>query len=304
MIVVIALIALFVSSYKPSKSTRFAALRIGWSFIQVTALYAQFDLNWPKEIRDVYKWLSFVILDIQITSPECSIGEQLDYYLLLQAKMLMPMAFVATLVIIYFGGLIVMKYKFLNNKENLTSALFRSILVLLVMFYIPLCQFTLQYFNCTHQPDGSWSLDAQPSYNCYDSKHLSYKYWALWGVFAYMIGIPSTVATILRKNKDHLYENKYYSRFGFLASRFKPDYYYWEVVILIRLCLLTIVLMMLDSSVPMQTMTGITVLFIAAIMQDLNKPFISSRLNYLESYSLLASANSIDIVNWTSILCC
>jgi hypothetical protein len=84
--IIIFLVLLFVISYKPSKSTRFAALRIGWSFIQVTALYAQFELNWPKEIKDIYKWLSFVILDIQITSPECSIGRRIDYYLLLQAK--------------------------------------------------------------------------------------------------------------------------------------------------------------------------------------------------------------------------
>jgi hypothetical protein len=73
-ITIILLVFLFAVSYRPSKSTRFAALRIGWSFIQVTALYAQFELNWPKEIKDIYKYLSFVILDIQITSPECSIG--------------------------------------------------------------------------------------------------------------------------------------------------------------------------------------------------------------------------------------
>lgn len=57
---------------------KMAALRIGWSYLQVTALYAQFELNWPKEIKDVYHALSFVILDIQITSPECSIGVSND----------------------------------------------------------------------------------------------------------------------------------------------------------------------------------------------------------------------------------
>jgi len=61
-------------SYRPSVSMRFSALRIGWSFVQMTALYAQFELNWPAEIKAVYRVLSFVILDIQITSPECSLG--------------------------------------------------------------------------------------------------------------------------------------------------------------------------------------------------------------------------------------
>lgn len=38
-------------------------------------------------------------------------------------------------------------------------AAIRTILVLLVMFYVPLCQFVFQYFDCTQHVDGTWTLD-------------------------------------------------------------------------------------------------------------------------------------------------
>lgn len=39
----------------------------------MTTLYAQFELNWPSEIKTVYRMLSFVNLDITIASPECAL---------------------------------------------------------------------------------------------------------------------------------------------------------------------------------------------------------------------------------------
>ena len=138
------------------------------------------------------------------------------------AEMLMPIVFIVILCIIY---LIMRGFKAVTTEQTtavfwvkkpqhvaaeedysikLSAALIRSILMILVMAYIPLCNFTLQYFNCTNQLDGSWSLDAQPSLKCYDDKHMSYLPWALWGVLVYMIGIPAIVAIILRINKDNV----------------------------------------------------------------------------------------------------
>lgn len=70
-----------------------------------------------------------------------------------------------------------------------------------------------------------------------------------------------------------LFDDIRFIRYGFLTSRFKPELYFWEVILLVRLCLLIAVLVVLDEpgSVPVQTMAGITVLFIAEIAHSSNK---------------------------------
>jgi hypothetical protein len=305
-IFVIFLAITFWMSFKPPIALRLASLRIGWSFIQITALYAQFDLNWPPEIKEVYRFLSFVILDIQITSPECSLNAKIDFYSLLIFKMLMPIVFGVLMAIIY--GLSVLgvygyaeyrkriglkeinyMYKGPSVYKFLRFALVRSTMVLLVMFYVPLVQFVLQYFDCTWQDDGSWSLDAQPSVHCYEGKHMNYFPLVLYGSIVYVMGIPLFCARVLWKSKDKLLEPFVFARYGFLYARFKPKYFYWEIVLMIRLCVLVMCLMLVNTHVPVQTMTGITVLFMSALQHKDHKPFITEYLNKLETMSLVAS---------------
>jgi hypothetical protein len=161
------------------------------------------------------------------------------------------------------------------------------------MFYVPLVQFTLQYFDCTWQDDGSWSLDAQPSVKCYEGTHMSYFPLVLWGVVAYMIGIPLFCARVLWKNREKLMDPEIFARYGFLFARFKPKYFYWEIVLMIRLCVLVMCLMLVNTHVPVQTMTGILVLYVSSLQQKDHKPFITDYLNKMESLSLIASVATL-----------
>lgn len=70
-----------------------------------------------------------------------------------------------------------------------------------------------------------------------------------------------------------MFEEKYFVKFGFLVSRFKPELYYWEVVLLARLCLLVTCLMLLSNDEAMLTMSTIAVLFISSVLHEHNKVF-------------------------------
>lgn len=152
-------------------------------------------------------------------------------------KMLMPLVFTLVLVIVWYitksvsfscmcavvSSRMMMTVKRRDNSSGYTlwsgapenvlesrsfnylnSALIRSVIMLFVMFYVPLCHFTLQYFNCEREPDGTWALDAQPSLKCYDDQHLKYLPWSTFGFLMYMIGIPVMVSVILRKNRENV----------------------------------------------------------------------------------------------------
>lgn len=156
--------------------------------------------------------------------------------------------------------------------------------MLLVMFYAPLCYFVLQYFDCTSQPDDTYTLDAEPSTYCYSGVHMDNMKYAIAGVVIYMIGIPAFVFVSLKLKFKLLYEQTISDRYGFLYMRFKEQYYYWYVfiiiiimhregIILLRLCVLTVALVLMASWVPIQTMLGLIILFFSALYHQNCKVF-------------------------------
>lgn len=70
-------------------------------------------------------------------------------------------------------------------------------------------------------------------------------------------------------------------RYGFLTLKFKHGFSHWEVILLIRFCLLTMCLILLHSSAPLQTMGAGIVLFGAAQLQQNYKVWVWSRLDSL-----------------------
>lgn len=118
------------------------------------------------------------------TSPsECSLKSYLDFFTIFVVKMAIPVVFLLTMTLYYGISRLIVKWlanhgslKSATNKyrgakagyanndrktiiSNLGNAFIRSILMLSVMFYVPMCQFTLQFFDCTSQPDGTWTLN-------------------------------------------------------------------------------------------------------------------------------------------------
>lgn len=243
-----------------------------------------------------------------MTSPECALKTKVDFYVLLMVKMALPIIFAVMLIAVYLLSNIVMpcvlrwrRDHFLPNSFHggpsayryLYWALVRSLLVMLTMFYVPLVLFTLQYFDCTYQADGTWSLDSQPSSHCYDATHMDYIMYALFGVVVYIIGIPLIVSRKLFTIRDSLDVDSVKAKYGFLYARFKPQFFYWDILVLLRQCMLVGCLVLMDSYVAVQTMAGITVLYVASLQHKGNMPFVTEYLNKLETLSLVASVMTL-----------
>ena len=80
----------------------------------------------------------------------------------------------------------------------------------------------------------------------------------------------------------------YRTMFGFLYSGFNT--YYWELTIVLRKTLFSVIAVALrPSGADVQTLTGILVIVIAAIFHTHVKPYHSSRLNVLEGYALFTA---------------
>ena len=77
--------------------------------------------------------------------------------------------------------------------------------------------------------------------------------------------------------------------YGFLFVGYKPQYYYWEIVVMIRKACLSLLGVVFAFDIRAQVNLGILVLMVAAIAQAYLSPFDSKPMNVFESISLATS---------------
>ena len=78
-------------------------------------------------------------------------------------------------------------------------------------------------------------------------------------------------------------------RFGFLTSGYRTEFYFWEILIILRKTVLVLLITFLAPiSKGVQSLSTIIVLSTFLIVHLRVSPFYDSKLNNLETYSLLA----------------
>eukprot|EP00033_Pygsuia_biforma_P002177 GCRY01002412.1.p1 GENE.GCRY01002412.1~~GCRY01002412.1.p1 ORF type:complete len:954 (-),score=245.34 GCRY01002412.1:790-3651(-) len=323
----LVMILFYFSSYRPESATTFGALRTCFNFLQVTALFAEFRVNWPTAVRDVFRALTVVNLSFEITAPECSMGHQIDFYEAFVYKFFTPFMVVAIISIIYgcviLHGWIVQKLiargtmttppgssrglSFVRRcivavQSPLTDdrkfyarlAYFRVLFIYSMMTYLPTSVSVLEFFGCTSQPDGEYLLDAFPGTKCYTSTYFSYLPLAIFGIVLYVLSVPALVYAILHKNKASLTSEKTYLMFGFLYARYNARHYMWELIILVRKLLLVVSFVFLNSHIELQVLLAAIVLLGSVMYHNNQNPFRVSMLNTLETICL--STNFIILI--------
>jgi hypothetical protein len=80
------------------------------------------------------------------------------------------------------------------------------------------------------------------------------------------------------------------TNFGFLFVGYHEDCYYWEVMVMIRKAILSIIAVIFAFDGRVQVMLGMLLLFLSTIAQARKMPFASSFLNSFEFASLFSSS--------------
>jgi len=106
---------------------------------------------------------------------------------------------------------------------------------------------------------------------------------------------------LIRKNRQTLQANEFHSnpsiynnlkarfrlQLGFLTQGYQEEFYYWEVVLLLRKTLLVLMMTFLAPiSAGVQSLTAILILILFLVFHIYRQPFYDSKLNNLEATSL------------------
>ena len=223
---------------------KFAAVVIALNSFQVTALYGRLKLDWGP-IADMYfAVVSSLNLNVELTSPECSVSN-VDVWVMKWILTLLLPVFVGMGLGIA-AGLVWALIKFevwwfaTRTMEQLKSALPRAYFQLFVLLYLPLAAAGFALFGCVKDEAGRWVFTADATRSCYNKAWFSLLPLGLISALVYGVATPLFVVYSLYSRRNLLDPITFVLRYGFLVNRFDTAFWYYEGVLMARKLLVVI----------------------------------------------------------------
>ncbi|KAJ3445328.1 g protein-coupled receptor-related [Anaeramoeba flamelloides] len=177
-----------------------------------------------------------------------------------------------------------------QELKNLKNIMINVYLTLLTLLYLLLSQKSLQVFDCTYDSSSkNYVFQPEPNYNCFEKWWYQFLPFSIISIVLYILGIPLLIVYLLIKNSKILTERQFDLKFGLLCTRYNKNFFFWEIVIMIRKLFLVILQIYLYNYTVLQLIAMILILLLALIIQFRFKPYIESRHNFLESILLFIS---------------
>jgi preprotein translocase subunit SecG len=202
-----------------------------FSLVQTMGVLSTINIEWTDPLKSLLKAMSLVAFDIDIIHPNCLMDS--DPVIKFLIRIIIILGALIFLVVLH---LIVVVSLHKGEFRNQMPYLIASIGTVLFCFFLSVVTSALSAVHCNEHPNGLQTLWAYPSLLCWEGgKHdslvvlsafallipasfLAAALWALW-VF------PQRV-----RNADMYY----FKCWGYLFFRFKPQTYYYGVLVLLR----------------------------------------------------------------------
>jgi hypothetical protein len=136
-------------------------------------------------------------------------------------------------------------------------------------------------FQCRQLGDHEAWLGVDYQISCNTVGHVLYIAVATMAVAAYPIGIPlGTLFLLVRNRKEmHVVNSPARLRYAFLVADYKPAYFYWEILEMLRKVILTGLLIFLSRGSMVQVIVAIVVTFGFMIATARNMPYENDNAN-------------------------
>ena len=217
-----------------------AMVLVSW---QTVAILGGGELSWDSTSKAVLNMFNAANIDLRMTAPDCALGSFHKSYV-------MSVSLPALLLLLVMAVLIVMRGCTQLGSVSVLHLVEAVVFSVAPLLYIPMSRSTLVLFDCTQLPSGDWVLDIDPSVACFDSAWKDVVPVGVVGVVFYVIGLPGFIVWVLMLNRPTLFDLQTFARYGVLYRLWQAQYFWGEVVGLIkRLALVSIGLF--ASSVPL-----------------------------------------------------
>ncbi|GMG17159.1 unnamed protein product [Phytophthora fragariaefolia] len=295
-IVVICIVVASVISYLLTRNgVSLGLLSIGIDYFQTLSIFGNVRISWPTSLINLFSTLSAFNLNLELIAPEC-FSFQVSYVNKWFIIELFPLMMAAAALAI-FVALYAYKRFIKRRRTRLTShmpQLFGSTLVMMYYLFLYLTRTTLDVFNCvgTIPSDGKLYMVAIYT-QCFKPGeiHMDLFPFAVLAFLIYYLGYPLFVLLTLSRNRALVMEDQllramqrgssrqtnpncwvFRKKFSKLYYQFKPEYWYWMVLIILRKFLLAGIGLLFRQDPVFQLATATFVLFVNYALQVFSSP--------------------------------
>jgi hypothetical protein len=188
-----------------------------------------------------------------------------------------------------------------NARSRLKASVFDKSISLLLMlfstFYTFVLGMVMSAFRCYPQEDGTYTLLASPSHDCYDSEWRSYLWIIIFGILL-LLYFPVQLLFVFWRYRGRIHSNAFFYRYGVLVMPYKEQYFYWEVVLLIRklilICLVDLTNAMANSE---RAFVLICFLILELFLDFLLNPFKEENLHIRELRNIWQCASILFVLS-------
>ena len=226
-------------------------LSIAIDFFQSLGIVASIQIDWPPEIKVLFRFMSLFNFDIDIIAPECV--THVSYELKWIGSMVIPVIVSIAYVTVFVGVKLLTKryphYKRSGRATRWREKATANYVTFMTIMYLGISKKVMEVFNCTRQ-DGRVVLKASPKVMCVsDPNYLGNVRLNLAGDHGRLIPlavfsliwfsflVPILMMILLFKHRKQIKcgGNEYPARtFKYLFYRYKPHYYWWGSTIFLR----------------------------------------------------------------------
>jgi hypothetical protein len=166
-------------------------------------------------------------------APECAIDVQFwDKY---NIKIFVPFVLAGLVVIgCLIQELASQRNIIFKSTKSLSLRITTAVAFIFMALYTSSISVALTPFNCKKQPNGTYTLLKDPSIICYDeewNKHLGI---VVLAILAVPIAVPVVLFIVYFRNRKDHYSLNFLKTFDLLVSPYRPPYYYWELVVMLK----------------------------------------------------------------------
>jgi len=237
-----------------------AASLIAVGYMQSSALLVEVPgIGWPfhyERIFGVFARYLYLDLPSLAVSPDCQ--WDWSYSDKWYATMTLPILLLGGLGAQYYTYNALVPHVLIRKKYQ--NKVINAMCITMVLLYVFVTAKTIEPFACTTWPDGTATLDKDPNIECkwtekgYFSDYAVMALWGLFFFFFYGLGIPLVLLTMLSWARANHTMGTVTTReqFGWIYIRFADEYYFWEILIMVRKFFFVVVVLL--TGTPRETM--------------------------------------------------
>jgi len=265
-------------------------------FIQALGIFNRLRFSWPIEFQDLLNVFSLFLVDIDLLRPGCVMPKGLATSYI--TKLLVPIFFCVVFLTWRPASLIlnkVTKGKFMVFHWD---GILNSLGMVIQALYISFAASTLSLVECYGSPNGQTTIRGYPYAEC-DSSEFYYMIPVfIIAVIVYIIGIFSIFCYGAFIAPKRYVEDMFRVRIRFLVFKFRPNKYWYGVILMIRSFLLAMVGVLFPDDVFHQFIGMNAILVTGLFVHLVLSPYADRFANNLESAELCVLLAIMSIGSW------